>query len=689
MELEATREALSCLEEAAADEEERVGQLRRALLELARARAAADDAITRLVKVSPPTTRTGHLRNLSELVGEAPNRRWQDEWPCLYRENLELTGHLEPHMDLAFIEQHETVDKWVEILETSDIAPLQAAGATRDSALTYTLLAARRFALARALRERSPRFAASTYALCDAIFSTVARQPHGRPVQDLYYNLVGKNSLAMSDPQWENLIEADSAGFRGLCCSSLVAADVGDKPHHFQPEGFCVFHRDENGVRFIAQDSPIVMFEAAPPDEHGMHAPLMVKEGMYGVYPPNTLYRLRRVLRGGFTAPNGVTVRQPLYVVSATYRQARAPVNGGGGGKLCGAINELSYGGRESFIEGLDGMLSLTPPLTMEQEFTRDMHWQDWKGAMYSTRAEWEYVNGPAERSEGRTAGTRDDQFDGMRPGDFLEAANRYVRGWCEDRGKAADDDHGGTDEGPGLLTLDEVLAVRLYSGPAYQPINTFLRQLAALSSRPHRTELARHPQLTFAATCRLIASAVRKLAAAAPAEEVGTQLYRGVRGELKKSFWNADSYGMIYACDFAFMSTSRQRETPIAYMDGTGPNVLWRLQCRAESDAAYHRGADISMLSQYAGEREVLFPPCTMLVLKNANHPEEGSKHEAAPGMAPGGPPKPSWRSIFGSKKSVERTAREQPAARGRSSRSHTGEVVQYTELVAEPWFI
>ena len=27
-------------------------------------------------------------------------------------------------------------------------------------------------------------------------------------------------------------------------------------------------------------------------------------------------------------------------------------------------------------------------------------------------------------------------------------------------------------------LTLEEVLAVRLYSGPAYQPINEFLRQI-------------------------------------------------------------------------------------------------------------------------------------------------------------------------------------------------------------------
>ena len=47
--------------------------------------------------------------------------------------------------------------------------------------------------------------------------------------------------------------------------------------------------------------------------------------------------------------------------------------------------------------------------------------------------------------------------------------------------------------------------------------------------------------------------------------------------------------------------------------------NVLWELQPTVQSDAAYHRGADISMLSQFAGEKEVLFPPCTMLVVKHA----------------------------------------------------------------------
>ena len=41
-------------------------------------------------------------------------------------------------------------------------------------------------------------------------------------------------------------------------------------------------------------------------------------------------------------------------------------------------------------------------------------------------------------------------------------------------------------------------------------------------------------------------------------------------------------------ATDTAFMSTSRQRETPIKYM-GLGDNVLWELEPGEETDGAYH----------------------------------------------------------------------------------------------------
>ena len=174
------------------------------------------------------------------------------------------------------------------------------------------------------------------------------------------------------------------------------------------------------------------------------------------------------------------------------------------------------------------------------------------------------------------------------------------------------------------FLSTDEVLAVRLYSGPAYQPINTFLRQIAALNE-DFRAKVARDPALTFAATCRHIAAAIRKLAAVATHEELTAPLYRGIRGSLKKGFWIPDEMGMVVACDTAFMSTSRNRQTPVHYM-GAGDNVLWELQTKPESDAGFHRGADISMLSQFAGEDEVLFPPCTMLTVQPADEASAAS---------------------------------------------------------------
>ena len=78
---------------------------------------------------------------------------------------------------------------------------------------------------------------------------------------------------------------------------------------------------------------------------------------------------------------------------------------------------------------------------------------------------------------------------------------------------------------------VDEVLAVRLYSGPAYDPINGFLRQVAGLSGR-YREAIARHAEVTFTATIGHLCRAVRKLAAVATHEEAAQPLWRGVRGE-------------------------------------------------------------------------------------------------------------------------------------------------------------
>ena len=74
------------------------------------------------------------------------------------------------------------------------------------------------------------------------------------------------------------------------------------------------------------------------------------------------------------------------------------------------------------------------------------------------------------------------------------------------------------------------------------------------------------------------------------------------------------------------FMSTSRNIETPIKYMDRSGSNVLWALQPRLETDEAFHRGADVAILSQFESEKEVLFPPCTLLLVRE--HPSMTGNH-------------------------------------------------------------
>ena len=65
----------------------------------------------------------------------------------------------------------------------------------------------------------------------------------------------------------------------------------------------------------------------------------------------------------------------------------------------------------------------------------------------------------------------------------------------------------------------------------------------------------------------------------------------------------------------------------------GHEENVLWCLQPQMESDAAYHRGADVSLLSQFSGEQEVVFPPATMFaVLCELGAPAYASSQSTGP---------------------------------------------------------
>ena len=74
---------------------------------------------------------------------------------------------------------------------------------------------------------------------------------------------------------------------------------------------------------------------------------------------------------------------------------------------------------------------------------------------------------------------------------------------------------------------------------------------------------------------------------------------------------------GVVTATDFAFMSTSEERSVCEEFMDPKQRNVLWELECGPETAEGFHCGADVSILSQWPKEREILFLPMTMMKVK------------------------------------------------------------------------
>ncbi len=195
-----------------------ISALRRAVCTLSLAQATADAALQRLVDAGAPTSRAGYLRSLPELLPPPLSASvWREEWPSLFAENLHLTGGDvsggEIH-DEAWAREHEPLPKWLAKLE-GDIEAMMALGAPRDEAEAFVLLNSKRFALAGRLRAREPTFAASTYALVDAIVAQALRQGAGVAVP-LYYNLRGLNSLVRGDPAWEAVLTPDSTGFQGV-----------------------------------------------------------------------------------------------------------------------------------------------------------------------------------------------------------------------------------------------------------------------------------------------------------------------------------------------------------------------------------------------------------------------------------------------------------------------------------------
>jgi len=273
---------------------------------------------------------------------------------------------------------------------------------------------------------------------------------------------------------------------------------------------------------------------------------------------------------------------------------------------MVGAPTQLAFGDRKFYAKGLFGILH-SPLLTMEQEFSRAYSWTDWTGKTYTLQEEWAYVNGRA-RAQKVGKEWRDLKNGGKEPEAFRDEVNEMIR-----RRRA----EGGCVMLPHWrLTLQEVLSIRLYTGPAYEPLNNFVRSIRTLASELRELMLA--SPLTFAQTVYHIESGVRTLSAVAETRG-GMTLFRGLAGKLPDGFFDPDQMGIICLTEPAMLSTSTKEDEAIQYCldKPIGPYWLMKILPGQEDDTGFHNGADVAALSQYAKEAEVLFPPLTFLVVQ------------------------------------------------------------------------
>eukprot|EP01006_Ploeotia_vitrea_P060140 TRINITY_DN75367_c0_g1_i1.p1 TRINITY_DN75367_c0_g1~~TRINITY_DN75367_c0_g1_i1.p1 ORF type:complete len:662 (+),score=42.20 TRINITY_DN75367_c0_g1_i1:263-1987(+) len=409
-----------------------------------------------------------------------------------------------------------------------------------------------------------------------------------------------------------SLLASDSVGFRGFMSWSAVVVHAQANGRHTWPIEFKqdgLWRWNGSVKKMVHQPGPIFCFHCDKQTDTGLHTgvPSQIRddgEVTAHLFPPLTLFKYLYT-ENNWKADNGVTVNQDLIHVAPSFKVPKGPVSRCSVGKMVVDQTYLSYGTRRDYVRGLQDIIS-QPVLSMQQEWERDHKWTTYYAgriADHSGKHEWDYVLNPTKCAPGAA---RDNGHDGFSIEKYRTIVNEHIA-------KVAPQDKRHIQ-----LTYDEIIGLRLYTGPAYVMMNEFLREVSKLCGR-WRKKLAQDPVYTYSATIGNVYTAIQKLAATMPHEKQTTKTFRGVRGKLPDAFFVPDSQGMIVAVDSAFMSTSLSSSVPTAFFDPSVDNLLWEMQCRCEDEGGYHCGVDVSLVSQFPAEREYLFPPLTMLLVEKA----------------------------------------------------------------------
>ena len=157
-------------------------------------------------------------------------------------------------------------------------------------------------------------------------------------------------------------------------------------------------------------------------------------------------------------------------------------------------------------------------------------------------------------------------------------------------------------------LTREEMIAIVMYTGPAFVLYNAVLRQFPA-----DIYSVFKDGDNLFPTTIFVLVSAVNKLSRCMNIPP-GTLLYRGLGGTLEfpDRFTRADADcvtpNALGFLEYGFMSTTAEKSVAVQYSGvKEGKPRAGILQICPNS---VDRGADISEFSQYPGEKEFLFVP-------------------------------------------------------------------------------
>jgi hypothetical protein len=153
------------------------------------------------------------------------------------------------------------------------------------------------------------------------------------------------------------------------------------------------------------------------------------------------------------------------------------------------------------------------------------------------------------------------------------------------------------------ILRKEEVIALRLYTGPIYVIYNALLRSFPS-------NVLAIFSSNRFESTIFAIISGIAKLSRHTQVPS-NRRLYRGLAGvKPPPEFWgNKKRDQFLGVIEFGLQSTTESKDVAIQYTGNNEDIIIFEMQV-GKIDV----GASISFLSQYPGEKEFLMQPLTCL---------------------------------------------------------------------------